>query len=234
MSKDPFLEHARLGERSTTLIEYEEIPHLPRLKRRAREYALADLAHAVMLVEEGILSADRGARLLDGLLHILDHGLATFPWNPQVGSYLPKAERYLAKRIGEDIAGRLQTGRSRNDQSGAAERLWMRDLLLDASHDLLALQRAILSRAEEHAASLMPGYTHSQHAQPSTFGHALMRHASALERDLQRLEGAFARTNLSAQGGAAMAGTSWPVNRARVAGSFRSRRQLRRRGRLRA
>ena len=65
MSKDPFLEHARLGARSTTLIEYEEIPHLPRLKRRAREYALTDLAHAVMLMEEGILSADRGARLLD-------------------------------------------------------------------------------------------------------------------------------------------------------------------------
>ena len=79
MSKDPFLEHARLGARSATLIEYEEIPHLPRLRRRAREYALADLAHAVMLVEEGILSAERGARLLDGLLHILEHGLATRP-----------------------------------------------------------------------------------------------------------------------------------------------------------
>jgi len=217
MSKDPFLEHARLGARSATLIEYEEIPHLPRLRRRAREYALADLAHAVMLVEEGILSAERGARLLDGLLHILEHGLATFPWNPQVGSYLPQAETYLAARIGDDIAGRLQTGRSRNDQSAAAERLWMRDLLLEVAGDLLALQRAVLARAEEHAETLMPGYTHSQHAQPSTFGHALMRHAGALERDLQRIEGAFARTNLSAQGGAAMAGTSWPVNRARVA-----------------
>ena len=217
MSKDPFLEHARLGARSTTLIEYEEIPHLPRLKRRAREYALADLAHAVMLVEEGILSADRGARLLDGLLYILEHGLATFPWNSQVGSYLPQAETYLAARIGEDIAGRLQTGRSRNDQSGAAERLWMRDLLLEVAGDLLALQRAVLARGAAHAESLMPGYTHSQHAQPSTFGHTLMRHASAFERDLQRIEGAFGRTNLSAQGGAAMAGTSWPVNRVRVA-----------------
>jgi argininosuccinate lyase len=63
----------------------------------------------------------------------------------------------------------------------------------------------------------MPGYTHSQHAQPSTFGHSLMRHAAVLERDLQRLAGAYARTNLSAQGGAAMAGTSWPINRRRVA-----------------
>jgi len=75
MSRDPFLEHARLGERSDTLIMYEEIPHLPRLKRRAREYALSDLAHAVMLVEKGIVSAERGARLLTGLLDILDRGI---------------------------------------------------------------------------------------------------------------------------------------------------------------
>lgn len=217
MSKDPFLEHARLGARSPTLIEYEEIPHLARLKRRAREYALADLAHGVMLVEEAILSSERGARLLAGLLDILDRGLAEFPWDSQVGSYLPQAERYLAALVGEDVAGRLQTGRSRNDQSAAAERLWMRDLLLELTGDLLALERAIVTRADEHADTLMPGYTHLQHAQPSTFGHALMRHASVLERDLQRLEGAFARTNLSAQGGAAMAGTSWPVNRERVA-----------------
>jgi len=217
MSRDPFLEHARLGARSDTLIEYEEIPHLPRLKRRAREYALVDLAHAVMLVEQGIVSGARGARLLGGLLDILDRGLADFPWDPRVGSYLPQAERYLAARVGEDVAGRLQTGRSRNDQSAAAERLWMRDLLLEVTGDLLALMRALLARAEEHADALMPGYTHFQHAQPTTFGHALMRHAAVLERDLQRLEGAFARTNLSAQGGAALAGTSWPIDRARVA-----------------
>ena len=216
MSRDPFLEHARLGERSDTLITYEEIPHLPRLRRRAREYALVDLAHAVMLVEESIVSPDRGARLLTGLLDILDRGLADFPWDPRVGSYLPQAENYLAARVGEDVAGRLQTGRSRNDQSAAAERIWMRDVLLEVTGDVLALLRAVLTRAAEHADTLMPGYTHSQHAQPSTFGHALMRHAAVLERDLQRLEGAFARTNLSAQGGAAMAGTSWPINRTRV------------------
>jgi argininosuccinate lyase len=217
MSRDPFLEHARLGERSDTLITYEEIPHLPRLKRRAREYALADLAHGVMLVEKGIVAGARGARLLTGLLDILDRGIADFPWDPRVGSYLPQAERYLAARVGEDVAGRLQTGRSRNDQSAAAERIWMRDVLLEVTGDVLLLVRAVLTRAEEHADTLMPGYTHSQHAQPSTFGHTLMRHAAVLERDLQRLEGAFARTNLSAQGGAAMAGTSWPIDRARVA-----------------
>jgi argininosuccinate lyase len=217
MTTDPFLEAARLGARSSTLIDYEEMPHLPRLKRRAREYALVDLAHAVMLVETGIVSRERGARLLAGLLDIFEHGLATFPWDPRVGSYLPQAERYLAERIGEDAAGRLQTGRSRNDQSGAAERVWMRDALLSVFADLLAVERALLDLAEAHADALMPGYTHSQHAQPTTFGHAMMRHAAVLERDLQRVAGTYARTNLSALGGAAMAGTSWPVNRRRVA-----------------
>jgi argininosuccinate lyase len=217
MSPDPFLEHARLGARSTTLIEFEEMPHLPRLKRRAREYALVDLAHAIMLLEQRILARDRGARLIEGLLDILEHGLQHFPWDPSVGSYLPQAERYLAQRIGDDIAGRLQTGRSRNDQSAAAERLWLRDLLLEVVGDLLALERAIVALAAAHVETVMPGYTHSQHAQPTTFGHALMRHAAVLERDLQRLRSAYGRTNLSALGGAAMAGTSWPIDRRRVA-----------------
>src|SRR5262249_2241381 len=79
------------------------------------------------------------------------------------------------------------------------------------------LQRAVLDRAREHAATVMPGYTHFQHAQPWTFGHWLMRQASALERDLERLQGAFTRTNRSGLGGAANAGTSWPVGRRRTA-----------------
>ena len=92
-------------------------------------------------------------------------------------------------RLGEDVAGRLQTGRSRNDQDAAADRLYLRDLLLRVAGDLIALQRSILGRAREHAATVMPGYTHFQHAQPWTFGHYLMRQASALDRDLERLAG---------------------------------------------
>ena len=119
--------------------------------------------------------------------------------------------------MGEDIAGRLQTGRSRNDQDAAADRLFLRDLLLRVTGDLAALQRTVLARAREHAATVMPGYTHFQHAQPWTFGHYLMRQASALERDLERLASAFVRTNRSGLGGAANAGTSWPLDRQRTA-----------------
>jgi argininosuccinate lyase len=218
MKRDVFLEEARLGPRSQTLVDYEEVPHLARLRRRLREYSLVDLAHAVMLTETGILSPERGARLLEGLMQIHERGAEHFPWVPHSGSYLVQAEHHLGKLVGEDIAGRLQTGRSRNDQSAAAERLYLRDLLLEVAADLIALQRAVLVQAERHAATLMPGYTHLQHAQPATFGHHLLRHASSIDRDLARLAGTFARTNLSALGGAAMAGTSWPIDRRRVAG----------------
>jgi len=217
MKQDEFLEEARLGPRSQDLIDYEEVPHLARLRRRLREYSLVDLAHAVMLVETKILSPERGASLIGGLLQIHEHGADSFPWVPRSGSYLVHAEHRLAELVGEDVAGRLQTGRSRNDQSAAAERLYLRDLLLDVAGDLVALGRAVLDQAERHADTLMPGYTHLQHAQPSTFGHYLMRQASIIDRDLERVAGAFARTNLSALGGAAMAGTSWPVDRRRAA-----------------
>ena len=234
---DAFLEEARLGPRTRVLIECEEIPNLSRLKRRFREYVLTDLAHAVMLVETGILAPDRGAMLLEGLMDMHDSAGADFPWLAESGSFLVQTEHWLAQRMGEDIAGRLQTGRSRNDQSAAAERLYVRDLLLEVAAGTVRLQRHVLAQAEAHAGTLMPGYTHLQHAQPTTFGHHMMRFAAAFDRDLERLRDAWPRINLSSLGGAAMAGTSWPVDRARTARAARPRRhrrQLLGRRRLRA
>jgi argininosuccinate lyase len=215
--KDLFLEEARLGPRNAVLVRYDEVPHLLQIQRRARWYAAIDLAHVVMLVEEGILDARRGGRLLGGLLEVQALGAERFPWDPSSGSYLVQIEHYLEQRLGEDVSGRLQIGRSRNDQEAAAERLMLRDLLLEVFADVLRLQEELLRLAGEHTDTLMPGYTHFQHAQPWSFGHYMMRHASVLERDLQRLAGTYRRTNLSALGGAANAGTSWPINRRRVA-----------------
>jgi argininosuccinate lyase len=214
---DVFLEEARLGKRTDVLVACEEVPHIPRLVRRFREYTLVDLAHAVMLTETGVLTPERGAKLLAGLIDIYDNGKQSFPWLPQSGSFLVQTEYYLAQRMGDDIAGRLQTGRSRNDQSAAAERLYLRDLLLDVAARLVELEGAVLEQAARHADTLMPGYTHLQHAQPATFGHHLMRYGAAFERDLERLADTYARTNLSSLGGAAMAGTSWPIDRRRTA-----------------
>ena len=215
--EDVFLEEARLGRRTQVLIDCEEVPNLSRLVRRFREYTLVDLAHAVMLTETGILTEERGAKLLEGLLEIYASGEDTFPWLPQSGSFLVQTEHFLGERLGKEIAGRLQTGRSRNDQSAASERLYLRDLLLVVVDDTLRLQDAVLNQAAHHAETLMPGYTHLQHAQPTTFGHHLMRYGAAFERDLTRMLATYGRTNLSSLGGAAMAGTSWPINRKRTA-----------------
>src|SRR5579863_906243 len=120
MKRDLFLEEARLGARDPALIRYDEAPHLKDLATRFRAFALVDVAHAVMMVEEGILDRDRGAKLLDGLLDVLALGPERFPWDPRSGSYLVQIEHYLVERAGDDVAGRLQTGRSRNDQDTAA------------------------------------------------------------------------------------------------------------------
>ena len=216
MKRELFLEEARLGARDPALIEYDESPRRRQLPARFRSYALVDLAHAVMMVEEGILDRRRGGRLLAGLLQVLDLGAENFPWDARSGSYLVQVEHYLEQRLGEDISGRLQTGRSRNDQDAAADRVFLRDRLLEVVAALLSLEGSLLSTAEAHVATIMPGYTHLQHAQPWTFGHYLLRQVAVFERDLQRVEGAFGRTNQSALGGAALVGTSWPVNRRRV------------------
>lgn len=175
-----------------------------------------DLAHTVMLVEQEILTREQGAAILSQLFEIEALGPEEFPIDPEFDTFLLQVERYMIDRIGENIAGRMHTGRSRNDQGSAVDRVFARDQLISIHRALLSLQQTILNLAETHVETLMPGYTHLQHAQPTTFGHYLMRHYYTLERDLQRIEAAYARSNLNALGGAAMAGTSWPLNRDRT------------------
>jgi argininosuccinate lyase len=212
-----FLEDARLGPRNSVLVEFAEHAEFPKLERLFDAYTYVDLAHAVMLVETGILVEASGVRLLAGLLRISEMNAQTFPWLPGVGSYLVHVEHWLTEHLGADIAGLLQTGRSRNDQDAAAERFYQRGLVIDLSEALSALLSLTLDLALDHAETIMPGYTHLQHAQPWTFGHYLMRQASIIERDLGRLCDLYRRTNLSALGGAANAGTSWPIDRRRTA-----------------
>ncbi|MBM3572768.1 MAG: argininosuccinate lyase [Alphaproteobacteria bacterium] len=210
-------EEERLGRRSERLVQFDERTYLPRMRRRFRAATLVDLAHAVMLRERGITPPQEGAWLIEGLLAIDRLGADGFPWQLDSGSFLTQVEAHLAKSVGEGPAGLLQTGRSRLDQAAATERLYHRDLLLQVSAAILPLCDGLLALAERHAATIMPGYTHLQHAQPWTFGHYLMRNVSILSRDLERLDQAYDRTNRSALGGAAGAGTSWPVDRHRVA-----------------
>lgn len=179
-------------------------------------YLTVDKAHTAMLAEQEILTDKQAAAILELLQEILDMGWDEFPIDPKYDTFLLQVERYMIERIGENIAGRMHTGRSRNDQGSAVDRLFARDQMMIVFEALGKLQQTMLDLATKHIETLMPGYTHLQHAQPITFGHYLMRHYHTFERDQQRLEECFARVNLSALGGAAMAGTSWPLDRERT------------------
>ncbi len=170
-------------------------------------------AHCRMLVAQKIIAAEDGAKILAGL----DEVLAAF----QRGEITLKAEledihmhveSALKERIGE-AAGRLHTARSRNDQVATDVRLFLRRSLDQLGLALQDLLLALVERAEQEAGTLMPGYTHLQAAQPVTFGHHLLAYVEMLERDLGRLADCRRRMNESPLGAAALAGTSFPIDR---------------------
>lgn len=177
----------------------------------------ASLAHAAMLNKTGILSDADLAAIRRGMAEIqaeIDNG--TFVWNLDDEDVHFNIERALTRKIG-DAGKRLHTGRSRNDQVATDMRLWLRDTI----DRLLALLRrvrlALLDQAELHAATVMPGFTHLQAAQPVTFGHHLMAWQEMFRRDAERLADCRRRVNRLPLGAAALAGTSFPIDREFVA-----------------
>jgi argininosuccinate lyase len=174
-------------------------------------------AHVVMLVEQSIISLKDGQAILEELLDLERQGTSAFSVDPGLGLYL-STEQYLVKKLGSAVAGRLNTGRSRNDLGPAGNRMYIRSRINDMVLALLDLKACLLHKAEEHVDTIMPGYTHhSQHAQPITFAHYLMAGHDAFSRDVRRLEEAYEVVNLSPMGGAALATTGFPINRERVA-----------------
>jgi len=174
----------------------------------------ASLAHLLMLCACGILDEGRGREIAAELLRMMDqaeHG--DFKLDPALEDVHLNVESRLIERLGLDIGGRLHMGRSRNDQVVTDSRLYVRDALLAIGRLLIGLVSALLDRAEEQAGTLTLGYTHSQAAQPITFGFWLSAHASALLRDLKRLSDALETVNLCPLGSGALAGTSFPIDR---------------------
>src|SRR6185436_12153602 len=169
---DMLLAEARLSRPpSEQFLRHYHVPSLAREKRQLQNYMAVDLAHTVMLVEEGILSRDHGAAILKTLLEIRAMPAEDFQIDPVKGTFLLQVEAYLSQRIGEDIAGRMHTGRSRIDQGATVRRRFKRDRLLDVMERLIRLEAALIGQAKRHARTIMPGYTHMQHAQPWVFGH---------------------------------------------------------------
>ena len=186
-------------------------------RRLAAHDIRASLAHARMLAACGIISRANRAEIERGLAGIAKEIAAgAFAWSQDAEDVHTNIERRLIELVGE-AGKRLHTARSRNDQVATDVRLWLRDEI-DALDDLLArLQEALLAQAERHAALVMPGFTHLQVAQPVTFGHHLMAYFEMLERDRQRFAGCRRRLNQLPLGAAALAGTTFPIDRERVA-----------------
>jgi argininosuccinate lyase len=182
-------------------------------KRLWREDIAASRAHAAMLARQGILSAGDGKAIDEGLLQIAaEIEAGKLQEDPALEDIHMHVEHRLSELIG-DAAGRLHTARSRNDQVATDFKLFVRRSIDEAILGLDALERALITRAEEHADDVMPGFTHLQSGQPVTLGHHLMAYREMLVRDRSRFVDARARMNESPLGSAALAGTGFVIDR---------------------
>tara|TARA_R110002094_G_scaffold17060_2_gene28624 strand:+ start:4399 stop:5790 length:1392 start_codon:yes stop_codon:yes gene_type:complete len=182
-------------------------------KRMATQDIAGSRAHAAMLATTGIITDSDAEAIREGLLTILSEiEGGTFEYSTALEDIHMNVEARLKEVIGEP-AGRLHTGRSRNDQVATDFKLWVRDQLDAVDAGLVALIQALLGQAEAGADWVMPGFTHLQTAQPVTWGHHMMAYVEMFGRDLSRMRDARARMNESPLGAAALAGTSFPIDR---------------------
>ncbi len=178
-----------------------------------RQDIAASKAHVAMLGTQGIIPADDALVIANGLDAVAaEYAAQGVPEDWDREDIHMTTEARLAEMIGP-VAGRLHTARSRNDQVATDFRLWVRDAFDQMDDGLAALQRALVTRAGEHAASIMPGFTHLQTAQPVTLGHHLMAYYEMFRRDRARIGDARARMNECPLGSAALAGTGFPIDR---------------------
>ena len=182
-------------------------------KRMAAQDIQGSRAHAAMLAATGIITDNDAEAIREGLLTVLSEiDSGTFQYSTALEDIHMNVEARLKELIGEP-AGRLHTGRSRNDQVALDFRMWVRDQVDAAIDGIEALMRALLAQAERGAGWVMPGFTHLQVAQPVTWGHHMMAYVEMFGRDVSRFRDARARMNESPLGAAALAGTSFPIDR---------------------
>ncbi len=182
-------------------------------QRMAPQDIAGSRAHAAMLAATGIVTDKDAETMREGLLTVLSEiEGGTFEFSTALEDIHMNVEARLKEIIGEP-AGRLHTGRSRNDQVATDFKLWVRDQMDAAIEGIDALIRALLAQAEAGADWVMPGFTHLQTAQPVTWGHHMMAYVEMLGRDMSRFKDARARMNESPLGAAALAGTSFPIDR---------------------
>ena len=189
------------------LFDADDEPH--------EHYHAFDTAHAVMLTEEGIIPAAAGRAILRGLREMESDGVVGV--REEIGRSKHSGEAYLIRELGEDVGGWLHVARSSHDLGSVAERMALRESLLDATESLLDLANTYADRAAEHLETVLPTYTGIQHAQVATVGFYLTSFERPVERDVQRLLGAYERVNRSPAGAAVGTTSDFPIDRERVA-----------------
>jgi argininosuccinate lyase len=187
-------------------------------RRIAQADVLVDMAHLLMLRRQGLVSGEHALDIMKILLGFLDEGLPGEVFDDRYEDIHAGIEGYLIDRLGEETGGRIHTGRSRNDEVAACIRIRTREELLGLMAGVNRLREVLITLAGEQTATLMPGLTHLQYAQPTTLAHHLLAYEEAFSRDFARLRSAFARVNQSPLGAAALASTGLPIDREYTAG----------------
>ncbi|MFS8085334.1 MAG: lyase family protein [Acidobacteriota bacterium] len=203
---DPILQHEMIAP-SLTKVFPTVLPLITAINK----------AHVLMLMHQGIISAEVAQQLAAAILELERLGPGAFTLDPAREEAYFNYEARLIELAGPDIGGRVHIARSRNDLYATIDRLRTRAVMLGLSRALLELRKALIEQATQHRDVLMPGYTHMQPAQPITFGYYLAGVAHALERDHRRLAECWVRVNLGTLGAGALAGTSFPIDRAATA-----------------
>lgn len=175
-------------------------------------------AHVIMLVEQNIIEKEVGAKIIRALLRLREEGVDNIGFKPSLTDLYSNVEEWLIEELGIKVGGSIHTGRSRNDMNSTIERMHLRDKILELTEAITFLMQTLLTEAHNHKETIIPAYTHhSQQAQPITLGHFYSSCFQMFTRDMQRLFEAYPRVNMSTMGGAAIATTSFPINRERTA-----------------
>ncbi|MCL7414750.1 MAG: argininosuccinate lyase [ANME-2 cluster archaeon] len=206
------LRRGRLNKEDPTVLNY--LSSMDTDRHIFEADLLTDIAHVIMLTEMGVITKDECTLILNALDTIMGEGFEELDTSYE--DIHISIEAKLIEMVGEDTGGRMHSARSRNDEVATCIRMELRNELLKLMHRLIDLRKTILEIARENPETLMPGYTHLQHAQPTTLAHHLLAHYDAFVRDGQRVLGAYLRTNMSPLGSAAFASTGFEINRERT------------------
>lgn len=202
----------RLDAQRSTLVE-DYLSSMRADKEIARCDLKVDMAHVLMLEKQHLIDTPSAKKILQTLHGYLQNGLPEEAFDETREDIHAGIEACLMKDTGTDIGGRMHLGRSRNDEVATCLKMRTRELLLQTLAGTFDLRRVLLAKAEEHIQTLMPGFTHLQHAQPTTLAHYLLSYENLFSRDTSRLFDTYARLNKCPLGSAAFAGTGFPLDR---------------------